>query len=198
MTATITPSTPERAKGRATTSAITARADYLVRDPICGMEFNPSSAAATRVQEGETHYFCAEHCAREFDRRVRWKADQGIQEDWATESDTRTEAVQHDALPSTVSTARSPMAGWVVPAVCVVAVAVVLAVTAFGVPATSLLVYGAILLCPLMHLFMMRGHGGPGGHGGSGEPARQEGHGGRGAAGRRQQATGTRQGRSCH
>jgi hypothetical protein len=40
------------------------------------------------------------------------------------------------------------------------AAAAVTAVTAFGVPVRSVLLFGMIALCPLMHLFMGHGHGG--------------------------------------
>lgn len=39
-----------------------------VRDPVCGMEFEPSSAAATREFGGKTFYFCSPSCAETFDR----------------------------------------------------------------------------------------------------------------------------------
>lgn len=55
-----------------------------------------------------------------------------------------------------------------------VAGAVIVAVTVFGVPVRSLLLYGLIALCPLSHLFM--GHGSHGHETGgtgrrAGEPA---------------------------
>jgi P-type Cu+ transporter len=37
-------------------------------DPICGMEVEEAAAAAVRQVDGETYYFCAIGCAREFDR----------------------------------------------------------------------------------------------------------------------------------
>lgn len=38
-----------------------------VRDPVCGMRFEESSAVAT-VRYGEaTHYFCSEHCKAAFE-----------------------------------------------------------------------------------------------------------------------------------
>lgn len=38
-----------------------------VRDPVCGMQFEESSAAAT-VQYGDTtYYFCSEHCKAAFE-----------------------------------------------------------------------------------------------------------------------------------
>ena len=38
-----------------------------VVDPICGMSIDPSKAAATREHDGQTFYFCSEHCAATFD-----------------------------------------------------------------------------------------------------------------------------------
>jgi hypothetical protein len=43
-----------------------------------------------------------------------------------------------------------------------VAAAALVAVTVFGVPTRTILLYGAFALCPLMHLFM--GHGAHGAH----------------------------------
>ena len=42
----------------------------------------------------------------------------------------------------------------------VVLTAAVIAVTVFKIPFGSLLYFGIFLACPLMHLFMMKGHGG--------------------------------------
>ena len=38
-----------------------------VRDPVCGMEVDPTEAAATRQVEGQAFYFCSDSCAEEFD-----------------------------------------------------------------------------------------------------------------------------------
>lgn len=38
------------------------------------------------------------------------------------------------------------------------------AIYIFKIPVTSLLPWGVFLLCPLMHVFMMKGHGGHEGH----------------------------------
>jgi len=38
-----------------------------VTDPVCGMEIDPKTAAATRVYEGKTYYFCGKGCAKDFD-----------------------------------------------------------------------------------------------------------------------------------
>ncbi len=39
-------------------------------DPICQMTVEVQTAAATRTREGETFYFCCEHCAETFDDQV--------------------------------------------------------------------------------------------------------------------------------
>jgi YHS domain-containing protein len=37
-----------------------------VRDPICGMEIEPKSAAAIVERDGEKVYFCSLHCRNKF------------------------------------------------------------------------------------------------------------------------------------
>ena len=39
----------------------------LVTDPVCGMQIDPASAAATSQVDGKTYYFCAASCKTEFD-----------------------------------------------------------------------------------------------------------------------------------
>jgi Cu+-exporting ATPase len=39
----------------------------MVKDPVCGMQIEPGSAAASRQVNGETFYFCSQGCARQFD-----------------------------------------------------------------------------------------------------------------------------------
>ena len=39
----------------------------MVRDPVCGMNIDPSSAVAERQHRGQTYYFCSDDCARKFD-----------------------------------------------------------------------------------------------------------------------------------
>jgi Cu+-exporting ATPase len=39
----------------------------LVKDPVCGMEIDPETAAGQSEYEGTTYYFCAEGCKQEFD-----------------------------------------------------------------------------------------------------------------------------------
>ncbi len=46
------------------------------RDPVCGMNVNPSSAVATRVRDGSTHYFCSMRCAQRFDSQGSARPDE--------------------------------------------------------------------------------------------------------------------------
>jgi Cu+-exporting ATPase len=39
----------------------------MVTDPVCGMEVEPATAAATSDYKGKTYYFCAKGCKKEFD-----------------------------------------------------------------------------------------------------------------------------------
>ena len=39
---------------------------HAVKDPVCGMSVEPGSAAASFEYEGETYYFCREHCRTKF------------------------------------------------------------------------------------------------------------------------------------
>ena len=41
--------------------------ETLVTDPVCGMQIDPASAAATSQANGKTYYFCAASCKAEFD-----------------------------------------------------------------------------------------------------------------------------------
>jgi YHS domain-containing protein len=37
-------------------------------DPVCGMEVEKATAAATSEYEGQTYYFCAPGCKQAFDK----------------------------------------------------------------------------------------------------------------------------------
>jgi len=39
----------------------------VIKDPVCGMEVEPQSAATTRQYKGETLYFCSDNCVTKFD-----------------------------------------------------------------------------------------------------------------------------------
>lgn len=38
------------------------------KDPVCGMEVSPETAAAVSQYNGRSYYFCAEACKQAFDR----------------------------------------------------------------------------------------------------------------------------------
>lgn len=40
----------------------------MARDPVCGMEIDPRQAAGQTEYEGQTYYFCAPACQREFEQ----------------------------------------------------------------------------------------------------------------------------------
>ena len=40
----------------------------LVKDPVCGMDINPTTAAGKSEHKGETYYFCAGGCKVDFDK----------------------------------------------------------------------------------------------------------------------------------
>ena len=39
----------------------------LVKDPVCGMEIDPETAAGKSEHQGTTYYFCADGCKTDFD-----------------------------------------------------------------------------------------------------------------------------------
>lgn len=45
-----------------------AEREILVRDPVCGMKFNPDDAADIEVYKEKIFYFCAPGCKKEFKR----------------------------------------------------------------------------------------------------------------------------------
>jgi YHS domain-containing protein len=57
-----------------------------VKDPVCGMMIEQSSAAGTSRYQGETYYFCSTECLREFEASPAKyvggvKADRGVGRD---------------------------------------------------------------------------------------------------------------------
>ena len=40
----------------------------MEKDPVCGMDVDPKTAAGTSIYKGKTYYFCAPGCKREFDK----------------------------------------------------------------------------------------------------------------------------------
>ena len=39
----------------------------MATDPVCGMDVEPATAAATSDYRGKMYYFCAKGCKKEFD-----------------------------------------------------------------------------------------------------------------------------------
>jgi Cu+-exporting ATPase len=42
------------------------RAEYLVKDPVCGMDVDPHAAKHTAAHEGHPYYFCSSGCRTKF------------------------------------------------------------------------------------------------------------------------------------
>jgi Cu+-exporting ATPase len=42
--------------------------ETTVKDPVCGMDINPATAAGQAEYEGETYYFCSLGCQRSFEK----------------------------------------------------------------------------------------------------------------------------------
>lgn len=40
----------------------------MAKDPVCGMDVDPQQAAGTSEYKGQTYYFCAPGCKRQFDK----------------------------------------------------------------------------------------------------------------------------------
>ena len=40
----------------------------MVKDPVCGMEIDPKTAAGKSDYQGQTYYFCAPGCKKAFDQ----------------------------------------------------------------------------------------------------------------------------------
>ena len=40
----------------------------VVKDPVCGMDVSPEKAAGKSEYQGQTYYFCSEHCKKKFDK----------------------------------------------------------------------------------------------------------------------------------
>ena len=40
----------------------------MVKDPVCGMDIQPTSAAGKSEYQGQTYYFCSGSCKKAFDK----------------------------------------------------------------------------------------------------------------------------------
>lgn len=39
----------------------------MAKDPVCGMDVDPKTAAGTSEHQGKTYYFCSPGCKKQFD-----------------------------------------------------------------------------------------------------------------------------------
>jgi Cu+-exporting ATPase len=49
------------------------------KDPVCGMDVTPETAAATFEYKGTTYYFCSPGCKRSFEKDPEKYLDPGYQ-----------------------------------------------------------------------------------------------------------------------
>ncbi len=49
----------------------------MVKDPVCGMEIQPTSAAGRSEYQGQTYYFCSTGCKKAFDKEPQRYVRQG-------------------------------------------------------------------------------------------------------------------------
>ena len=40
----------------------------MVKDPVCGMDVDPKTAAGKSEYQGQTYYFCSAGCKKAFDK----------------------------------------------------------------------------------------------------------------------------------
>lgn len=43
----------------------------MVKDPVCGMEFDSSQAEAQTTHNGKAYFFCSEECRRTFEENPK-------------------------------------------------------------------------------------------------------------------------------
>jgi len=71
-----------------------------VKDPVCGMEVDPKTAAASYEYEGKTYYFCCTHCRDEF---------RSNPEDHLAEAEPEEEETEPTASPTGATLYTCPM-----------------------------------------------------------------------------------------
>ena len=49
------------------------------KDPVCGMDVSPQSAASTSEYKGQMYYFCSPDCKESFDKEPDRYVKQGAQ-----------------------------------------------------------------------------------------------------------------------
>lgn len=51
-----------------------------VKDPVCGMDIDPATAAGRSEYKGQTYYFCSLGCKKDFDKDPETYLDHGHHE----------------------------------------------------------------------------------------------------------------------
>ena len=49
----------------------------MVKDPVCGMEVDPSTAQYKTVYKGKIYYFCSHHCKKAFEENPDYYLEHG-------------------------------------------------------------------------------------------------------------------------
>jgi YHS domain-containing protein len=52
----------------------------MAKDPVCGMDVDEQTAAATGEYQGKTYYFCAPGCKKAFDEEPERYVDRQAQQ----------------------------------------------------------------------------------------------------------------------
>ena len=52
----------------------------IVKDPVCGMDIDPATAAGKSDYKGQTYYFCSLGCKKSFDKEPEKYLGQGDHE----------------------------------------------------------------------------------------------------------------------
>jgi len=82
-----------------------------VKDPVCGMEVDPATAAGSSEHEGATYYFCAEACKTAFDAEPsKYVGTAAALEREATAEVPEPVAEEAAAAPAPAPMAEMPMA----------------------------------------------------------------------------------------
>ena len=75
----------------------------LVKDPVCGMEIDPETAAGKSEHQGVTYHFCAEGCKQNFDANPQQYLGSG---------EAPAATAPAEAAPAEAATAGAPTKRW--------------------------------------------------------------------------------------
>ena len=43
----------------------------MAKDPVCGMDIDPKTAAGKSEYKGQTYYFCSDECRKKFEKEPK-------------------------------------------------------------------------------------------------------------------------------